>query len=869
MPDQPDLPADADPLVNRRILVIDDNPSIHDDYRKILAAAPMVADLSDMEAELFGEKASGRPSRPAFQLTDALQGQDGHRLAMAALQAGQPFALAFIDMRMPPGWDGMETTMRILADDPDIQVVICTAYSDYSWEDMAQRLGSTDRVLILKKPFDNVEVTQLAMALCRKWSLSRIGRNRMEILESLVQKRVHELAASNLRLSTLIQVSPVGIFVLDRDGKVASWNPAAERIFGWTSVEVIGRQLPSSMPSHLRVLMRAGAVPPPNDEGHSTDQHVMRKDGVGIEVATYTAQVNNQDGTSDGYIVVVADITARKQIEDELRRAKIAAEAAANAKSDFLATMSHEIRTPMNGVMGMAELLLTTHLDAEQRDFTQTIYQSGEALLAIINDILDFSKIEAGMLSLDPIPFDLQTAVSSVVELLASRAEAKGIELIYRFAPDLLTAVIGDAGRIRQVLTNLVGNAVKFTLQGHVFVEVMPCLLPAGREGIRIAVHDTGVGIPADKQRLLFQKFTQADSSTTRQFGGTGLGLAISKQLAELMGGRITVESRSGEGSVFTVELPLMADPHPPDKRQTSIDLAGLGVVIAEANPIARRVMEEQLRSWQCVAFPVVSGAEAMSALLSAVARPMEVMCIIDARLPESDPFTLARQVRSHPQLVAVPLILLTSMGQRGDSKKAMEAGFNAYLTKPVQMSDLRDALASLRNAPGQSAGHLVTRHSLAEARGHTSSGSRRRLAVQGVTALPVGPRILVAEDSPVNSLIVKRTLERLGCEVVIAITGGEAVALCLGGVFDLVFMDYHLPEMDGVVATRLIRNRERERRTPILAMSASVLDHDQVLFQQAGMDGFLGKPMRIEEIEAAVAKWTVPRPGAPADGRR
>ncbi len=872
MPDQPavDLPADSDPLVNRRILVIDDNPSIHDDYRKILAATPVVEDLADLEAELFGTDAPAVAPRPSFLLTDAMQGQDGHRLALAALQRGQSFALAFIDMRMPPGWDGMETATRILADDPDIQVVICTAYSDYSWEDMARQLGATDRVLILKKPFDNVEVTQLAMALCRKWSLSRIAKNRMEILESLVQKRVHELAASNLRLSTLITVSPVGIFVLDRDGKVASWNPAAERIFGWTSTEVIGRHLPSSMPSHLRILMRAGAVPPPTEEHHSTDLHVKRKDGVGVEVATYTAQIINQDGTADGYIVVVADITARKQIEDELRRAKIAAEAATNAKSDFLATMSHEIRTPMNGVMGMAELLMTTHLDAEQRDFTQTIYQSGEALLAIINDILDFSKIEAGMLSLDPIPFDLQTAVSSVVELLASRAEAKGIELIYRFAPDLRTAVIGDAGRIRQVLTNLVGNAVKFTLTGHVYVEVMSCTLPGERHGIRISVHDTGIGIPADKLRLLFQKFTQADSSTTRQFGGTGLGLAISKQLAELMGGTITVDSQNGQGSTFTIDLPLILDPHPPEKRMPTVDLAGLRVVIAEPNPIARRVIEEQLRSWQCIPLPVASGAEALTALMGCAAKPGEIMCIIDARLPDGDSFVLAGEVRSRAELRSVPLILLTSMGQRGDSKKATEAGFNAYLTKPVQMSDLRDALASLRHGTGGGLEQLVTRHSLAEARGQTSSGSRRRMAVQAVTELSVGPRVLIAEDSPVNSLIVKRTLERLGCQVVIAITGGEAVALCLGGAFDLVFMDYHLPEMDGVVATRLIRNRERDRRTPILAMSASVLDHDRALFKEAGMDGFLGKPVRIEEIEAAVSKWAVARPGStPPDTTR
>jgi PAS domain S-box-containing protein len=381
----------------------------------------------------------------------------------------------------------------------------------------------------------------------------------------------------------------VGIFVLDREGKVASWNPAAERIFGWAAEEVVGRQLPSSLPDHLQVLMSTGAQTPVQHDRHGTDVHVKRKDGKGIEVATYTATLDNQAGEVDGYIVVVADITARKQIEGELRRAKIAAEAAANAKSDFLATMSHEIRTPMNGVMGMTELLLTTQLDAEQRDFAQTIYSSGEALLAIINDILDFSKMEAGMLSLDPIPFDLRVAVSSVVELLAARAQAKGIELICRFAPDLAGHVIGDAGRIRQICTNLISNAVKFTLQGHVFIDVTQAANGEGAPLLRIAIQDTGIGIPAGKIPQLFQKFTQADSSTTRQFGGTGLGLAISRQLAELMGGRITVVSNAGEGSTFTLQLPLTIDPAPAARMPLTAELADLRVVLVEPNSLVRR----------------------------------------------------------------------------------------------------------------------------------------------------------------------------------------------------------------------------------------------------------------------------------------
>ncbi len=672
----------------------------------------------------------------------------------------------------------------------------------------------------------------------------------MASLETLVQERVRELAASNARLSTLIQVSPVGIIVLGPDGRVASWNPAAERIFGWNGGEVIGHPLPASMPDHLRVLMASGEPAPVAGDRQGTDVHVKRKDGVGVEVATYSAALRTAAGDPDGWIVVVADITARKQIEGELRRAKIAAEAAATAKSEFLATMSHEIRTPMNGVMGMAELLLTTRLDAEQLDFTNIIHSSGEALLAIINDILDFSKVDAGMLSLEPIPFDLLTTVSGVVELLAARAESKGIELFHRFAPDLCPAVVGDPGRVRQIITNLVGNAVKFTLKGYVFVDVARA--PGG--GVTIAVHDTGIGIPRDKLRLLFQKFTQADSSTTRRFGGTGLGLAISKQLAELMSGGIEVTSQPGVGSVFTATLPLPPDPAPPRARTLSADLTGLRVVVADPHALSSRIVAEQLRSWGCAVLPAATAAEALSALRAAGAG--RAVAVIDAHLADADPLALGAAIRATPGLEGVPLMLLATVGQRGDSKKAAAAGFNAYLTKPVQLFDLRDALGVLC-ANGQRAGsELVTRHSLAEARGTGSSGSRRRIAVApaGSAGQP-GPDVLVVEDDPVSNLLVCRILERLGCRVTTAGTGSAATALAASHDYALIFMDYHLPDLDGVAAARVIRSRPGGARARIVAMSASVLDQDRELFKAAGMDVLITKPVTLEEIRAVVAQ--------------
>ena len=848
--------------VNRRILIIDDNASIHDDYRKILGPIASLSGLDAMEAELFGETVTpAKAARPSFVVSSAMQGQHGHAQVVAALKTNEPFALAFVDMRMPPGWDGLETTKNILQDDPDIQVVICTAYSDYSWDELTQQIGTTDRVLILKKPFDTVEVTQLAQTLCRKWTLARMARNRMDVLEALVAERVQDLAATNSQLSTLIRVSPVGIFVLDKTGIVRSWNPAAERIFGWNSSEVIGQSLPNSMPAHLRVRLQSGEKIPAHDDLKGTDLHVKRKDGVGIEIATYTATLRTVDDHADGFIVMVAYITARKQVESELRRAKIEAEAAANAKSEFLATMSHEIRTPMNGVMGMAELLMSTTLDAEQRDFTETIYNSGEALLTIINDILDYSKIEAGMLALDPIPYDLQVAVYSVVDLLASRAEAKGLELIYRFAPNLVSGVLGDAGRVRQILTNLIGNAIKFTLHGHVFVDVSQHEVE-GKSRIRFAIHDTGVGIPTEKLGQLFQKFTQADSSTTRQFGGTGLGLAISRQLAGIMDGNIFVTSESGKGSTFTLEIPLICDPHPVRQMPMPGDLSRAHILIIEPNQIIGRVLEEQIKSWGGVNIQQLTVAQMLAWCHRYGKDCARIIVILDANLIEHDVMEVAQELRKMTCSDIMGLVLLTLIGKRGDSRKAIEVGFNAYLTKPVHPEDLRDGLNLLCSEKLYTGEKLVTRHSLAETRGHISSTSRRRIAVQAMAEIPEGPKVLVVEDNAVNCTIVCCTLERMGCQVSIATNGAEAVANCLTKYFDLIFMDYHLPEMDGVQATKIIRNRMKDRHVPIIAMSASVLDEDRALFHEAGMDGLVTKPIRLEEIERAITNHVLNKNG-------
>jgi PAS domain S-box-containing protein len=837
----------TDPVANRRILVIDDNEAIHADFRKILAPERRGQELDALEADLFGATPAPKPVL-AFTVDSATQGRQGLECIVKAQHEERPYALAFVDMRMPPGWDGMETTVHILAQDPNIQVVICTAYTDYSWEEMANQLGATDRVLILKKPFDNVEVIQLAQALSQKWNLARQAQSRMAILEHLVQMRVKELAASNTQLSELIRLSPVGIFARDQDGKVVTWNPASERILGWSADELVGRGLPGSMPGLVR--SRPPDLPSDlatNAGNDGIDLTLPRKDGSTIDVTLYTAGLRDAEGGIAGCISILADITSRKQVEEELRRAKAIAESAAEAKSNFLATMSHEIRTPMNGVMGMAQLLLESRLDAEQKDFVETILSSGESLLTIINDILDFSKIDAGMLTLSPIPFDLPVAISSVVELLAPKAHAKGLELICRFAPELPMKLIGDAGRVRQVVTNLVGNAIKFTQRGHILVDVACARVADGVAAISVAVQDTGIGIPADRLERLFVKFSQADSSTTREYGGTGLGLAICKQLAELMGGTVTVTSHPGTGSTFTVRLPLAIDPSA-QSGAAPADVAGLQVLVVETHSLTRRVFEEQLRAWGCVPRSASSAGEALATLQAARRDDPEALpvAIVDSGLVEPSASELAAAIRSDPLLAGTALLLLAAVGMRGDAKKAKDAGFDAYLGKPLRMEILRGALATLRADQMSGIPHgLVTRHSLSEA-----------VPMAPASAVS-GPRVLLVEDNMVNQQVALRLLERLGCRVVLACDGEEALRHAAGGGFDLIFMDYHLPGSDGVEITRQLRRREAGgRRVPIVAMSASVLDGDRQLFRDAGMDGFTAKPVQMAELRACLARW-------------
>ncbi|MBA3737645.1 MAG: PAS domain S-box protein [Actinobacteria bacterium] len=647
-----------------------------------------------------------------------------------------------------------------------------------------------------------------------------------DVTEIQRQKRYYE---------ALVEFSPVAIALLARDATVTSWNPAAERLFGYAADEAIGRNIDDLVAARDEIRAESEAYTARGIRGdlvHAITRRTHR-DGTLLDIEMFAAPVTVA-GEVVGFYALYHDIR-------ELQQARRDAEAATEAKSAFLATMSHEIRTPLNAVLGMTGLLLDTELSVEQRNYAEVTRSSGDALLGVINDILDFSKIEAGRLDLDNAPFDLRECVESALELVAAGALKKGLDIAYDLDPDAPGALIGDVTRLRQVLINLLNNAVKFTEHGEVVLTVTAERLEGDdRHRVHFAVRDTGIGIPEDRIDRLFESFSQLDPSTTRRYGGTGLGLAISKRLADLMGGTMWVESRVGSGSTFHFTIDAEAAPASvrPFERETPSQLAGRRVLIVDDNATNRHILVRQTEAWGMLPVETEYPAEALEWVRRG--DPFDV-AILDMQMPDMDGLTLSGEIRRHRDAQALPLVMLTSLGR----SETTPVEFAAYLTKPIKPSQLHDAM-------------MVVFGGALELDEASAAAEPDRMAER----LPL--RILVVEDNAVNQQLVLLMLQKVGYRADVAANGVEALEALERQPYDAVLMDVEMPEMDGLEATRRIHRRwPREGRPHIVAVTANAMQGERELCIQAGMDDYIAKPIHIDELTAALSRARR-RPGAP-----
>jgi PAS domain S-box-containing protein len=717
---------------------------------------------------------------------------------------------------------------------------------------------SEDEVGVLIDGFNEmlaqIQIRDRELSSAREDLERRVEERTLELEQEVCdrQRAQEALHESEGRIRLLLDSTAEAIYGIDRDGKCTFCNPATLRLLAHKKPEdLVGRQLHNIIHhTHadgtpyaeqnctISASLRKG-------EGIHSDEDVFwRADGTSFHVE-YWAYPIRKEGEVVGAVVTFLDITERKRAEEALLKSKEAAEAGSRAKSEFLANMSHEIRTPMNGIIGMTDLALDTDLTSEQREYLGLVKLSADSLLRLINDILDFSKIEAGKLELEETEFKIRDLFSDTLKTLAVRADQKRLELSARVSAEVPKAMVGDPTRLRQLIVNLVGNAIKFTERGNIVVDAELESQSSDALYLHIRVSDTGIGIPPEKRQLIFESFAQADGSTTRRFGGTGLGLTISRRIVEMMGGRMWVESEVGQGSVFhfTVRFGHSTSPPFSAERPERQGLQGLSVLVVDDNDTNRKILAEMLTSWRMNPVLAESGGSALEAMETShrAGHPFSIV-LLDSQMPAMDGFDLARRVHRKSGLAGPIVLMLSADRLTAETARCREVGVNVFLTKPIGQSELLDAILlalGLRAVEGQ--------------------------AIEAPLRIKEEPKgrnlnILLAEDNPVNQKLAIRLLERAGHNVVLAANGRELLE-ALGRArppgFDLVLMDIQMPQMDGMEATAAIRDREKSsgEHLPIIAMTANAMRGDRERYLSGGMDGYISKPINSHGLFAEIER--------------
>jgi two-component system sensor histidine kinase/response regulator len=688
---------------------------------------------------------------------------------------------------------------------------------------------------------EEIEGRDAALTEARDTLELRVASRTAELEREVTERRGAEtsLQERTIFLNTLIASSPIAIVVVSLNGEIELANPAFQALFLYQLEDIIGKplrdvvatgKLGEEVAANCEEVLTEKAI-------HKTGQR-QRKDGQILDVEMHGAALL-VDGSVARHLVMYQDVTERHTAEQELRKAKEAAEAASRAKSEFLANMSHEIRTPMNGILGMTELTLDTELSPEQRDYLSMVKSSAEALLGIINDILDFSKIEAGCLDLECLPFSLLDCIEETLHPLAARAEQKGLELTWSADGEIPERINGDSTRLRQILINLTGNAIKFTKEGEVSVKAE--LLPSAESEvwIRFIVSDTGMGIPAEKHQHIFEAFSQADSSTTREFGGTGLGLSISARMVKLMGGEIWLESTPGQGSkfFFTAQFTRALTSENVSKPVIHAELAGKTVLVVDDNEVNRELLAHLLPKWGMRPVMTVDGFEAVNAFEQSVRRGAPFpLVLLDQNMPGMDGYEVAERIRQASADEQPAILILTSSPSSDDRERAKKLRIALRLSKPLRRTALHEAIR--------------------KALGGLENRADAPIAVRKIDASE-GLNVLLAEDNTVNQRLATRLLEKMGHKVTLAVNGQTACELVQQHKYDVILMDIQMPVMGGMEATRSILDLEKVKgvHTPIIAMTAHAMTGDADKCLQAGMDGYVSKPIRTELLTAEIER--------------